>query len=124
MKLVATLIAAMFMASACATKPPVQKSNLTYANVKKNIVKGHTSQAEVIQLLGSANVISKNRSGNEVWTYSKQSSEQSSSGIFGGIGILGGSSAVSRSSANTFDLIVTFDGKDIVEDYSVVSSQF
>ncbi len=124
MKLLATLFTVVVVASACATKPPLQKSNLTYANVKKHIVKGQTSQAEVIQLLGSANVISKNRAGNEVWTYSKQSSEQSSSGVFGGIGILGGSSAVNRSSANTFDLIVTFDGRDIVEDYSVVSSQF
>jgi len=124
MKLLAGIFTIVLAVSACATKPPVQKSNLTHANVKKHIIKGHTTQAEVVQLLGSANIITKNRSGNEVWTYSKQSSERSSGGIFGGIGIFGGSRAVNRSSTSTFDLIMTFDNKDIVEDYSVVSSQF
>lgn len=118
-----TLIA-LFFAVSCVTSPPTQKSNLTYATVKKNLIKGQTAQSEVIRLLGSPNVISKNRSGNEVWTYSKQSTDSSSGSFGGGLIFFGGSKAVSSNSASTFDLIVTFTKNDIVEDYSVVSSQF
>ena len=37
------------------------------------------SQAEVLEVLGSPNIVTKNSSGNEVWTYDKISSSQSSS---------------------------------------------
>jgi len=124
------IVITLFLAS-CASQP-VQKSNLTFANVKTHIKKGYTTQSEVIQLLGSPNITSKNRSGNEVWSYSKQSTRTDTgnvagagAGLGGGFaGIFGGSRGYNQSSANTFDLIITFDKKDIVQDYSVVSSQF
>jgi len=49
----------------CATFPmsrePVQKSNLTVGTIKKEIVKGQTTQAEILKLFGSPNLITKNR---------------------------------------------------------------
>ena len=103
---------------------PEQKSNLTYGAVKKSIVKGKTNQSEIIHLLGSPNIVTKNSRGEEVWTYSKQSYDSESGGFGGGIILFGGSKAFSSSASSSFDLILTFDDRDIVRDYSVVSSQF
>lgn len=114
----------LLMATACASSPPPQKSNLSYGVVKKEIVKGKTNQAEVVQLLGSPNIITKNRQSQEVWTYTKQSYDSESGGYYGSLILVGGSKAFSSSASKSFDLILTFDDKDVVSDYSVVSTQF
>lgn len=108
----------------CTSLNAPQKSNLTPGVVKTQIQKGVTSQAEIIALLGSPNIITKNKSGEEVWTYSRQSFDSESGGFGGGLLIFGGSKAFSSASSNSFDLIITFDGQNLVKDYSVVSSQF
>jgi hypothetical protein len=118
-------VAAFGLVVACSsTHKPEQKSNLTYGSVKKSIVKGKTNQSEIVHLLGSPNIVTKNSKGEEVWTYSKQSYDSESGGFGGGIILFGGSKAFSSSASSSFDLILTFDSQDIVKDYSVVSSQF
>lgn len=110
--------------ASCSSSQPVQKSNLTYGTVKQKIMKGQTSQAEVLQLLGSPNIVTKNAKGNEVWTYNRQSFDAESGAWGGGIILFGGHKAFSSASSASFDLILTFDKQDVVQDYSVVSSQF
>lgn len=113
-----------------------EKTNLTYGAVKSQIKKGETNQQEVIQLLGSPNITTKNKQGDEVWTYSKTASKSESAKSSGSMGILGvgaavigaggvsGSKAVDTNSVSTFDLIITFDQNDVVKDYSIVTSKF
>ena len=108
----------------CAAHQPEQRSNLTHGNVKKHVVKGKTTQAEVVQLLGSPNITTRNAAGGEVWTYTKQSYDSESGGFGGGLIVFGGNKAFSSSSSRSFDLILSFDKNDVVQDYSVVSSQF
>ena len=107
----------------CVTRAP-QKSNLTPGVVKTQIKKGQTSQAEILGLIGAPNIVTKNKEGEEVWTYSRQSFDSKSGGFGGGLILFGGSQAFSSASSNSFDLIITFDSRNIVKDYSVVSSQF
>lgn len=107
----------------CASAPH-KNSGLTQGNVKSNVVKGQTTQAEIVQLLGSPNLVSKNKSGAEVWTYSRQSYDSESGGYGGGVILFGGSKAFSSSSSSSFDLILTFNDHDVVQDYSIVTSQF
>ena len=118
--------ASLIIASlSCTTmKEAPQKSNLTPGVIKTRIIKGQTSQAEILSLLGSPNIIAKNKSGNEVWTYSRQSFDSKSGGFGGGLILFGGSKAFSSSSSGSFDLILTFGDKGVVKDYSMVSSQF
>ena len=113
----------MFSTLSCASKPR-QKSNLSAGVVKTQVKKGITSQSEIIKLLGSPNIITKNKAGDEVWTYSRQSFDSQSGGFGGGLLFFGGDKAFSSSASSTFDLIITFDKNDIVKDYSIVSSQF
>ena len=118
-------ITIFFMITSCATTQAPQKSNLTPGVVSAVIKKGVTSQAEIVKLIGSPNIITKNRDGEEVWTYSRQSFNSESGGFGGGLGFFGGAKAFSSASSNSFDLIITFDSqKNLVKDYSVISSQF
>ena len=113
-----------FGLAGCVTSQAPQKSNLTPGVVKTQVVKGQTSQADILGLLGAPNIVAKNKEGEEVWTYSRQSFDSESGGFGGGLLLFGGSKAFSSAFSNSFDLIITFDKKDIVKDYSVVSSQF
>ena len=118
----------LFMAaglSSCASsqKAP-QKSNLTAGVVKSSIKKGVTSQTEILKLIGAPNIISKNKEGEEVWTYSRQSFDAESGSFGGGLILFGGGKAFSSSASASFDLIITFDSGNNVKDYSLVSSQF
>ena len=112
--------------SACVTNPQnaAERTNLTHGAVKSQIKKGKTSQMEVIKLLGSPNITSKNKNGLEVWTYSKTASSNKSSTAAGGFLFFGASKAVDTNSVSTFDLIITFNNNDVVEDYAIVSSKF
>ncbi len=119
-----TVVFALCTLTACVTSTAPQKSNLTPGVVKKRLQKGVTSQAEIIRLIGAPNIVTKNKVGEEVWTYSRQSFDSESGGFGGSLLFFGGAKAFSSASSNSFDLIITFDENDIVKDYSVVSSQF
>lgn len=109
---------------ACTTLETPQKSNLTTGVVKAKIQKGITSQTEVLRLLGSPNLITKDKQGQEVWTYSRQSFKAETGGIGGSLILFGATKAVSSSASSSFDLIITFNNQNKVQNYSIVSSQF
>ncbi len=132
MKKTITILSIALLLGACGStqeQPAPQKSNLTYGMVKSKIVKGKTTQNEVLELFGAPNIITKNSSGQEVWTYSKQSTEKSgkSSSFAAGVPLLVGYGSANASASNSitnFDLIITFNKNDVVSDYSVLSAQF
>lgn len=120
-----------------------QKSNLTVGIVKSKIIENKTTQEEVMSLLGAPNLVTRNSKGNEVWNYSRMAFEsgayrdaQSVSGVGAGVtaggGFLGGllgasranSSVVSSSTTSSFDLIINFDKKDVVESYKVIQASY
>lgn len=87
-------------------------------------MRGQTPQEDVIQLLGSPQSVTKNSKGEEVWTYSKQSYDSDSGSLAGGIILFGGSKGETSKDATEFDLILTFNEQNLVEDYAIVSSKF
>lgn len=99
---------------------PTQKSNLTFGMVKSKIIKGQTTQGEILEIFGSPNMITKNKSNDEVWSYSKTSTQDRR----GGSETMFGSRSSSNTSSQSFDLIITFNDKDIVKDYSILSTSF
>jgi len=117
------------MFASCAQFPkekddPAQASNLTFAAVKKWIIKGETTQEEILKIFGSPNIITKNKQNDEVWNYNRMSfkatsGEDNRTGLF-----WDGSRAVSTSTTASFDLIIIFDDKDVVKEYSVISAKF
>jgi len=118
------VFATLFLLSGCASVQPAQQSNLTPGMAKTKIIKGQTTQNEIIQVFGPPNIVTQNKSSNEVWTYDKVSVETGTSDVYGTILIVGGAGSRSSTSSRTFTLMIEFDDKDVVKDYSYRSSAF
>jgi hypothetical protein len=126
MKSIFFCCAILFAFSACSsykygqTQGSVQDSNLTFGMVKASIVKGSTSQDEILKTFGAPNITTKNKSNDEVWSYNKMSAESRG----GETRYFVASKASSSSASKSFDLIITFDNNDIVKDYSVIQTSY
>lgn len=133
------LLALLLLINGCAAiKETVnyQRSNLTFGMVKKNLIKGQTTQSEILNLFGAPNITTTNKSGEEIWTYDKiaVTKEDAAAGLtiggggLAGAGVIGGAASVSGSNSSTscrsITLIITFGEKDIVKDYAVMAQEF
>lgn len=116
----------VLLISGCATSgvKEMSNTNLTAGKVKIEIKKGETTQAEILQIFGSPNIITKNRNNDEVWNYNRMSYESAYGSDSGGLIFWGGSRAVSSATTKSFDLIIIFDENDVVKDYSIISASF
>jgi hypothetical protein len=119
-----SLVLTGLLLSVCASVQPVEKGRLTAGMVKKEIIKGVTTQNEILEVFGAPNIITKNKTGNEVWTYDKVSVETGTSDVYGTLIIVGGTGSRTSSSVRTFTLMIEFDENDVVRDYSYRSSAF
>ena len=115
------------------------KDRISVASAQKELRKGMTS-AEVVEVLGSPNMVTTDENRRESWVYDKISTEKvysTSSGglglIFGGAGggFLGGlggntssSAGASSTTQRTLTIIVKFDEAGKVRDYAYRSSSF
>lgn len=102
---------------------------------KKYIQKNVTTQAEMIEIFGTPNVITR-RDGYEMWVYDKISSRVTNAalglgGFGGGVGsggggggFLSGGVASAERSETTVMLIVYYDENDTVTDYKVTQTKF
>src|SRR5690606_27680386 len=102
------------------TEGTAEKSNLTMGMVKSKVVKGETTQDEILRKFGSQNHVTKNKANREVRSYNNMSVENKA----GSTDFFAGKRASQSSSSKSFDLIITFDENDIVADYSVVSTAY
>lgn len=118
----------IFIFLSCASYPrqnqPVQKSNLTAGTVKKEIIKGVTTQAKVMQLFGAPNLMTMDSDGNEVWNYNKMSYTTTTGQDGGSLIFWSGSRSMRSSTTQSFDLIIVFDSNDVVRDYRVISAAY
>lgn len=122
--LILSSITLLLLITGCATMPtvqPKQKSNLTVGMVKTKVIKGKTTQAQILQLFGAPNLVTKNKNDDEVWNYNKMSFE-AGSGIASDLWL--GSRALSTTTTSSFDLIITFDHNNVVKNYSIISASY
>ncbi|MEC9006768.1 MAG: hypothetical protein VX731_01455, partial [Candidatus Neomarinimicrobiota bacterium] len=131
MKNYITMLIALFVVSGCSNAPKETTSKLTLGLVQSTVTKG-ANQTDITKVLGAPNIISKDKQGNETWTYDRISREaQSSSGSGVGFGALfgwvfaGGRSSASSSTSNkSLTVIITFDDNKSVIDYAYQSLEF
>ena len=112
---------------------------LTVGTVQREIRVG-MSGAEVIQVMGSPNVVTTDENRREVWVYDKMSTETAYSTSSGGVaalilagaapvgggaggGMEGSAGATSRSQ-RTLTVVIKFDGQKAVRDFSYRYSSF
>ena len=105
------------------TAQTVTESNLTAGMAKKTIVKGQTTQAEIMETFGPPDLLT-HKDDMQIWTYDKIRYDiQSSEGYLTVLiaGVAGGST---RSSSTSTMLIIYFDSKDVVKDYRLSVTRF
>ena len=121
---------------------PVEKEDkLTLGTVQSKIKKG-MNQTEVLEVLGSPNIVTKNSQGNEVWTYDKVGSSQTSSNqasatygqaqlnqgfwafLFGGTTNSAQSSSDNSTESKSLTVIITFDSNSTVSDFTYQSLKY
>lgn len=132
MKVLLPISVLIFLFSGCANNTlytPKTDEKLTVAKAQN--LKVGMSSAEVIEIMGSPNILSTNQQGNEVWVYDKISTKSVSqtngvgTGLLTGLLIQGGSSNNSNvSSQRTLTIIVKYDSSKKVENISYHTSSF
>ena len=107
-----------------------QDDRVTVGTVQKHIKVGMSS-SEVIEALGSPNIVSTDSESREVWVYDKLSTEVVKSTSDGGTGLIlslfGGyqeSSGAASKSQRTLTIIIKFDNDAHVRDISYHTSRF
>ncbi len=103
---------------------------VTVGTVQQHIKVGMSS-AEVIESLGSPNIVSTDEESREVWVYDKLSTEVVKSTSSGGTGLIlslvGGykeSTGAASKSQRTLTIIIKFDKNSKVRDISYHTSRF
>jgi len=126
--------------------PPAQSgaSALSYGTVTSAVVKGKTTQMDLLQMFGGPNISTVDGEGAETWVYERSVSQtdvasrsqnwQAAANLGvsfghgqGGASVGGGQSGAASSTASSFrslTVIVKFNADKTVKDYSVRSSQF
>ena len=101
-----------------------KEDRLTVAAVQKEIHIGMPS-ADVVQVLGSPNMVSTDEERREVWVYDKVASEAVYSESHSGLKFLTpGSSGAASTTQRTLTVIVKFDKDSKVRDFAYRTSQF
>ena len=114
---------------------PPRGSDLTLGLIQRSIKAGMTT-SEVVDSVGSPNLVTRGRNGRESWVYDRLSTETSEEGfhaggggvgaggsILGLIGVEGGKKKVTTSQ-RTLMLVVTFGADGMVETFTYRSSKF
>lgn len=82
-------------------------SKITLGGIQSNLKKG-ASSAQVIEVLGSPNLVTSNKDGTETWVYDKVSTETEVA--------IGHSSAVTTKSSRTMLVVIKFNLANQIED--------
>jgi len=119
----------LFACAAPTAPPPAEDSSpFTHGNAQLKLVKGETTQAEVLEVFGAPNVATIDGGGREVWTYQKHAtvSSASSSSSYWTVVLLGGEQLRGQAerSSRSMTLILKFDETDTLYDFRSRSTSF
>jgi outer membrane protein assembly factor BamE (lipoprotein component of BamABCDE complex) len=100
---------------------------VTVGKVQREIRIGMPS-SQVIEVLGSPNIVSTDENRLEVWVYDKIATDVSYSNSNGGVwlilGTVGGNSGATSTSQRTLTIVIKFDADKKVRDFAYHSSSF
>ena len=105
----------------------IQEEQMTVAKAQREIKIG-MSGAEVVEVLGSPNMVTTDSKRRETWVYDRVSTNVQASSSSAGVWLLfvggGSSKASSSSSQRTLTIIVKFDENNLVRDFAYRTSAF
>lgn len=108
-------------------KAEIKEDRLTVGKVQGEVKVGMPA-SQVVELLGSPNIVTTDEKRREVWIYDKVSTDRvdTASSTFAGLIILGASSRDSSSSQRqrTLTIIIKYDEDKKVRDFAYNATQF
>lgn len=108
-------------------KDPEKSDRLTVGKVQREVKVGMSS-ADVVNILGSPNILTTDDQRRESWVYDKiattASYSRSEGGVFLLLGGVSGGSGASSTSQRTLTVIIKFDEAQKVRDFAYHSSSF
>ena len=134
MRKICCLFLSFLFLSGCSTASSHLKSvksdaadRITVGKVQREIRIGMPS-SQVIEALGSPNIVSTDENRLEVWVYDKMATDVSYSNSDGGVwlilGAVGGSSGAASKTQRTLTIVIKFDVDKKVRDFAYHSSSF
>ncbi|MBU0479121.1 outer membrane protein assembly factor BamE [bacterium] len=134
MKKISCLFLSLLFLFGCSTASSHSKSvksdagdRITVGKVQREIRIGMPS-SQVIEALGSPNIVSTDENRLEVWVYDKMATDVSYSNSDGGVwlilGAVGGSSGAASKTQRTLTIVIKFDEDKKVRDFAYHSSSF
>ncbi len=134
MRKICCLFLSFLFLSGCSTASSHLKSvksdaadRITVGKVQREIRIGMPS-SQVIEALGSPNIVSTDENRLEVWVYDKMATDVSYSNSDGGVwlilGAVGGSSGATSKTQRTLTIVIKFDVDKKVRDFAYHSSSF
>ncbi len=134
MQKICCLFLSFLFLSGCSTASSHLKSvksdaadRITVGKVQREIRIGMPS-SQVIEVLGSPNIVSTDENRLEVWVYDKIATDISYSNSEGGVwlilGTVGGNSGATSTSQRTLTIVIKFDADKKVRDFAYHSSSF
>lgn len=134
MQKICCFVLSILFLSGCSTAGSHLKSvqsdkgdRVTVGKVQREIRIGMSS-AQVIEVLGSPNIVSTDENRLEVWVYDKIATDVSYSNSNGGVwlilGSVGGNSGAASTSQRTLTVVIKFDADKKVRDFAYHSSSF
>ena len=107
----------------CTAGDPVYEENITVAKAQREIKIGMSS-ADVVEVLGSPNMVTTDELRRETWVYDRVSSNVSTSQAGVWLLVVGASSASRTQNQRTLTIIVKFDENNKVRDFAYRASTF
>ena len=134
MRRICSLLLGLLFLSGCSTAGSHLKAvqsdaadRITVGKVQREIRIGMSS-AQVIEVLGSPNIVSTDENRLEVWVYDKIATDVSYSNSNGGVWLIiaavGGNSGAASTSQRTLTIVIKFDADKKVRDFAYHSSSF
>jgi len=134
MRKISCLFLSLLFLSGCSTAGSHLKSvksdaadRITVGKVQREIRIGMSS-AQVIEVLGSPNIVSTDENRREVWVYDKIATDvvysKNDGGVWLILGSVGGSSGAASTSQRTLTIVIKFDDDKKVRDFAYHSSSF
>lgn len=134
MRTICCLFLSFLFLSGCSTASSHMKSvksdvadRITVGKVQREIRIGMPS-SQVIEALGSPNIVSTDENRLEVWVYDKMATDVSYSNNDGGVwlilGTVGGSSGAASKTQRTLTIVIKFGEDKKVRDFAYHSSSF
>lgn len=122
-----SVLFSIFTGCSAVSNSPMNEEKITVAKAQKEIKIGMPS-SDVAEILGAPNMVTTDAERREVWVYDKVSTQIQSSRSSAGVWLLvfgaSSNSYNAASSQKTLTIIVKFDEKGLVRDFSYRTSSF